>query len=139
MKHKVGGGFRLMMAAMIFLASCAPVNATLEGKRVTLPNEGIPALQVKVDRSGLDSCRLPGPQTGTIGRQTYWESSMGSQGSIRTDLYEVDEVASMGSCDPMRPVFVEAEEAGRLPEQQTNPSSQEAPFTPIGGTPNSKK
>ncbi len=139
MKHKVGGGFRLMIAALIFLASCAPVNATLEGKRVTLPNEGIPALQVKIDRSGLDSCRLPGPQTGTIGRKTHWESSMGSQGSIWTDLYEVDEVTDMGSCDRMRSVFIKTEVAGKLPEQQTNPSSQEAPFTPIGGTPNSKK
>lgn len=128
-----------MMAALIFLASCAPVNATLEGKWVTLPNEGVPALQVKPDRSGLDSCRLPGSQPGRIGRQTYWESSMGSQGSIRTDLYEVDGVADTGSCDPMRPVFIEAGVAGKLPEQQTNPSSQETPFAPIGGTPNSKK
>lgn len=139
MKNKVGRSLKFMMAALIFLASCAPVNATLEGKSVMLPKDGISALQVKVNRGGLDSCALPGSQSGKIGRQTYWESSMGSQGSLRTDLYELDEITNTGSCDPTRPIFIKVEDASKLPEQQTNPSSKESPFIPVGGTANSRK
>lgn len=139
MKHKIGGSFRFVMAALIFLASCGPVNSTLEGKSIFLPKDGVSALQVKLDRSGLDSCRLPGSQSGKIGRQTYWESSMGSQGSIRTDLHQIDEITDMGSCDPMRPVFIKTKDAGNLAEQQSSSPSKETPFVPVDGTPNSKK
>ncbi|MFZ6034658.1 MAG: hypothetical protein ACOYUB_00705 [Patescibacteria group bacterium] len=93
----------LLGALFLALAGCAP---PAEGTRITIPDE-TKAYQVKYDRSGLTTCELPSQEV-TITRNTYWESSLGSQGSIRFDISEVS-VSNYGSCETTKGVFISDE------------------------------
>lgn len=62
MKHRGSVGFRLLATALIFItAGCSP-GKSLEGAILQVPADGVPAWQIKFDRSGHDNCQIGGKQ-----------------------------------------------------------------------------
>lgn len=101
--------YRLLTLGLLFIASCAP--KSLEGITYLLPEGGFEALQVNGGR--LVSCRVGGNQKAKVTRETYYDASLGSAGSERTDLLEVS-VSDRGSCNRPGGVFLKRKEAKKL-------------------------
>lgn len=105
---------RLQWAVTLTIVFLALVGCTpKEGTKVMIPND-TKAFQVKWDRSGLTTCNLP-TQEVTVTRNTYWESTMGSAGSVRINISEVS-LSNYGSCDSTKSVFIKDETLNDLIE-----------------------
>ena len=129
MKHRGSVGFRLLATALIFItAGCMP-GKSLAGATLQIPAVGVPAWQIKSDRSGHDNCQIGGGQQARVTRETYWSPNTGASGdNLSTDLVEID-VTNPGSCDSIRPIFLTRKTASKLDKEiaSTSPEGGRSP------------
>ncbi|MFA6081426.1 MAG: hypothetical protein WC741_03380 [Patescibacteria group bacterium] len=134
MRNRTSIGLGLLAAGTIFLAGCAPKNPSMEGITLLVPQDGISAIQVKSDNSGLEGCRINGNQIVTITRDTFWSPNTGSGDDLRQDLKEV-KVKDTGSCRKDKSIFLSKEDAEKLQKEGVKSTPEGKPiFVPLEET-----